>query len=69
MAGAGGGAPEAENMADKLQISVPSLVHNSKIIENVRGTLSIVAGCATGILGATGWQVSTWEWCFGSDKH
>lgn len=56
-AGGGGGAPESENLADKLQISVPSLVHNSKIVENVRGTLSIVSGAATGIMGATGFQV------------
>lgn len=36
------------------QLSMPRLAHNARVVENVRGLMSIVAGSIAGILGATG---------------
>lgn len=36
------------------QLSMPRLAHNARVVEKVRGLMSIVAGSIAGILGATG---------------
>jgi len=51
------GAPDGE-LVEKLNLSLPNVIHNAKIIDHVRGFASIMAGAATGILGITGLKVS-----------
>lgn len=46
-----------DDSLEKLHLSMPNLMHNMKIIEHIRGSLSIMAGAATGILGITGLKV------------
>lgn len=43
------------------QLSMPCLTHNVRVVENVRGLMSIVGGSIAGIAGATGVvQVRGW---------
>ena len=55
---AGGAAAQdsSEQLASRQQLSLPCLTHNVRIVENVRGLMSIVAGTAAGIWGATGME-------------
>ena len=54
------GAPSDKELADRLQLSLPALTHNTQAVEHVRGLMSIFAGAAAGVLGATGIAQVRW---------
>ncbi|KAM3569831.1 hypothetical protein VYU27_008080 [Nannochloropsis oceanica] len=45
---------ESADLASRSQLSMPALTHNNQVVEHVRGLMSIFAGAAAGVLGATG---------------
>lgn len=45
---------ESTDLASRSQLSMPALTHNAQAVEHVRGLMSIFAGAAAGVLGATG---------------
>lgn len=45
---------ESADLASRSQLSLPALTHNAQAVEHVRGLMSIFAGAAAGVLGATG---------------
>lgn len=45
---------ESGDLASRSQVSLPALTHNAQAVEHVRGLMSIFAGAAAGVLGATG---------------